>query len=139
MRERDHERPDPFVNEYCSFEPFSWKENGGVLKPVVFKVVTEKLQSLGLRKNPSIMTFRIGEWIMLPDDELEIGNADQGGIWSALKLSGAKTLAAYMTKNYGVRVRIFLAMAEKPVYANSYRVKSQGVFLFEELNITLLK
>jgi len=124
---------DTFSNEQCIFKPTSWIEIEGVPRPVTFKVVTEDLQSLGLRKNPNIMTFIVGEWVSLLDDELSVGKDDRGGIWSALKFSGAKTLTTYMWEKYNRRTRMFLTAIDNPLYANSYRVKSQGVFLIKEM------
>ena len=133
MKERDGNRIDPFINEYCSFIPFSWTEDNGKLKPIVFKVVTQDLESLGLRKNPNIMRFEIGVWNCLSDNKVNIGNSDWGGIWSAVKFSGAKTLSKYMEEKHNVPTRTFLTIIDNPVYANSYRVKSQGICLLEEV------
>lgn len=126
-------RSQEFENEYCKFRPFDWKEVDGFLRPILFKVVTSDLKSLGLRHNPNIMQFSIGEWVELSSEELFIGNRDWGGIWSALKLSGAKTLTKYMREQYNISTRIFHVAINRPLYANSYRVKSQGVILLEEL------
>jgi len=79
------------------------------------------------------MTFETDRWIRLPENELSTGNKDQGGIWCALKLSGARTLSKYMLDKYGVKTRIFMAAVDDPLYANSYRVKSQGVMLLGEI------
>ncbi len=122
-----------FANEYCSFKPPEWIEIDGVLRPITFKVVTEGSQSLGLRCNPNILTFALGNWVRLSDDEIIAGNDDSGGIWSALRLSGAKKLSDYMMNKYEVVTRIFQAALDKPLYANSYRVKSQGVMLLNEV------
>jgi hypothetical protein len=123
-----------FENEYCKFKPSGWEKVDGVLKPILFKVVTEDLKSLGLRRNPNIREFTVGEWMRLPDDELQAGNSDWGGIWSALKFSGAKTLTKYILEKYNLPTMIFEVAVDLPLYANSYRVKSQGVILLRELN-----
>ena len=126
-----------FDNEYCKFKPFNWEEVGGVLRPILFKVVTSDLKSLGLRRNPNIMQFLVEEWTRLSDGEAQAGKNDWGGIWSALKLSGAKTLSKYILDQYSLPTRTFLVAIDIPLYANSYRVKSQGVFLLRELDPSL--
>jgi hypothetical protein len=122
-----------FENEYCQFRPSDWQEIDGILRPILFKVVTADLKSLGLRRNPNIMEFPVGEWVNLPDSEIQIGNSDWGGIWSALKLSGAKTLTKYILDKYNLPTRTFEVALDTPLYANSYRVKSRGVILLREL------
>ena len=126
-----------FENEYCKFKPFDWEQIDGALRPILFKVVTSDLKSLGLRRNSNIMQFSIGEWVKLPDCKTQPGNGDWGGIWSALKLSGAKTLSKYVSDTYGITTRAFQVSLDTPLYANSYRVKSQGVFLLKELDLGL--
>jgi len=79
------------------------------------------------------MTFEIGQWSTLPEDRISVGKSDWGGIWCALKLSGAKTLSKYMLTQYDLPTRIFTAAIDNPLYANSYRVKSQSVMLLEEI------
>jgi hypothetical protein len=128
-------QPQEFVNEYCRFKPSDWQEIDGILRPLLFKVVTEDLKSLGLRRNPNIMKFPVGEWVRLPDGETQTGNSDWGGIWSALKLSGAKTLTKYILEKYNLPTRTFQVALDTPLYANSYRVKSWGVILLRELDL----
>ena len=72
MERRLGDRPQEFENEYCKFKPFGWEEVDGVLRPLLFKVVTVNLESLGLRRNPNIMRFLVGKWIRLPDDEIQV-------------------------------------------------------------------
>lgn len=89
--------------------------------------------SLGLRKNPTPLHFPEQKWVKIPWYKLIFAKDDAGGIWSALKLSGATTLKKYMMDQYGVGTKIYLTALHNPVFANSYRVKSQGVMLLEEL------
>jgi len=109
-----------FENEYCKFKPFDWEEIDGILRPILFKVVTLDLKSLGLRHNPTIMQFPIKEWVRLPDDELLATKKDRGGIWSALKLSGARTIIKYMLEEYNTPTRTFLVALDTPLYTSSY-------------------
>lgn len=95
--------------------------------------MTEENISLGLRNNPTPLHFPENSWVKIPRQELIFSSADAGGIWSALKLSGATTLKKYMMDQYGLDTKIYLTALHSPVFANSYRVKSQGVMLLEEL------
>lgn len=121
-----------FKNNYTEFTPTSWVEIDKVARPLLFKVVTEDLKSLGLRKNPNIMTFEIGTWA-ISSTEIKAGNSDIGGIWCALKISGAKTLRKYMYDQYRIKTKIFKTTVDLPLYSNSYRVKSRAVYLIEEI------
>ena len=123
----------PFVGDECEFIPCGWAMIEGIPCPLGYKIVKEDLTSLGLRKNPNIMTFPIGEWVTLPDDEVTSGKEDWGGIWTALKKGSINTLKNYMMEMYGTETRAFLTAMDRPVYANSYRIKSQGVMLLEEI------
>lgn len=123
----------PFYNDDCEFCPCGWVKMEGEFYPLGYKVVTEDLKSLGLRKNPTIMSFPIGEWIMLPEDEVVVGKCDWGGIWTALRKGSIPTLENYMMEKYATKTRAFLTAMCRPVFANDYRIKSQGVMLLEEI------
>ena len=96
-----------------------------------YKVVTEDLKSLGLRKNPNVMHFPIGEWVIEP--EPLGGNYDYGGIWCTATLSNAKKLQKYFAR-YG-NSRIFTCEIGEVLYENSYRVKTNRVKLIKEIDI----
>ena len=96
-----------------------------------YKVVTEDLKSLGLRKNPNIMIFPIDKWVYEPKNRIDYSNKDLGGIWVAQTLSGAKGLVRYMNKKYNSKVRIFECEIGNILYENSYRVKTDKVKLIE--------
>jgi len=122
-----------FENQYCCFRPHDWTTIEGISRPVIFKVVTESYQSLGLRRNPNILTFPPGRWVILDDDLIVPGKGDWGGIWSALTQSKAKGLSNYMKDKKNINTNIFLTALDKPLYANSYRVKSVGIMLLQEI------
>jgi hypothetical protein len=98
-----------------------------------YKVVTDEMKSLGLRSNPNIIEYPINEWLYLPKDQLKNGKEDWGGIWVARDASNARNLTKYMEIKHDTNTRVFKALLDKVLYANSYRVKTNGVFLFEEI------
>jgi len=98
-----------------------------------YKVVTQDLQSLGLRKNPNIMIFPIDEWVYEPKDRIDYSKNDLGGIWVAQSLSGAKGLVRYMKKKYNSDVLLFECEIGNILYQNSYRVKTDKVRLVDEV------
>ncbi|MFH1174198.1 MAG: hypothetical protein V1725_03640 [archaeon] len=98
-----------------------------------FKVVTPDLRSLGLRNNPHILQFVPSEWFMLPDSFLQKGPSDWGGIWIARTLSQARNLSKYMADYHGRDTRLFATAIDEILYENSYRIKTNGVYLFEEV------
>jgi len=122
-----------FENEYCSFKPYDWTTIEGISRPVIFKVVTDNYQSLGLRKNPNILTFPPGQWVILDEESIVPGKGDWGGIWSTLTKSKAKGLVKYEKDKYNKVTNIFLTALNEPLFANNYRVKSVGVMLLGEV------
>lgn len=102
-------------------------------KQIAFKVVTMELKSLGLRRNPNILTYPIGEWYILPDSWIEAGRGDWGGMWLSRVSSTAKRLRAYMKENHNTECRVFKSYIGKVLYCNSYRLKTDQVKMFEEL------
>jgi hypothetical protein len=122
-----------FQNIHCEFSPVGWTVIDDNFYPLGYKVVTGDLKSLGLRKNPNIMEFPTGQWVRLPENLTVPGDSDFGGIWSALRKSSIKKLQKHCLETHGVETRAFLVAIDNPMYANSYRIKSQGVMLLEEV------
>ena len=98
-----------------------------------YKVVTHDMKSLGLRKNPNIITFRQNQWITLPSDKVVPGKGDYGGIWLAISLGNARRLQAYMGEKYEQETLIFEAITRDVLYYNSYRMKTSGIKLLDEI------
>jgi len=96
----------------------------------MYKVLTEKMESLGLRKNPNIMWHRIGEWFV--DPVMHVDNSNDGGIWCCSKLSAARALKRYFESRYG-RARIFECEIGIVLYQNSYRTKTDRIKLIKEI------
>ena len=96
-----------------------------------FKVVTINNKSLGLRRNPTILTFPVHRWVKSPT--VSVGKADQGGVWVAQGLSQAKSLAKYMKKKYNQETKIYETEVGKILYQNSYRLKTTKVKLIKEI------
>lgn len=101
--------------------------------PLGFKVVTENLESLGLRKNPNIIRYPINEWCFLNPENIRKGNDDFGGIWLARTLSGARGLSRYMKNKHSKKTRIFESVLDEILYANDYRIKTNGIYLVGEI------
>jgi hypothetical protein len=98
-----------------------------------YKVVTQEIRSLGLKHNKNILTFPVDKWIYLPEDMIEASSKDFGGIWAARTLGNAKKLKEYMLKKYSTKTRIFIAALDEILYFNSYRIKTNGIKIFEEI------
>lgn len=130
---RNFKEKIPFVSGECEFQPCGWAKIEGEFFPLGYKIVTENLESLGLRKNPNIMIFPVGEWVILPDDQVRADKGDWGGIWTALHKGSIPTLKNYMMNEYQTETRAFLTAMKRPVFLTSYRIKSQGVMLLEEI------
>jgi len=130
---RNFKEKVPFVSSECEFTPSGWAKIEDEFFPLSYKVVTTDLKSLGLRQNPNIMTFPVGEWVVLPDDQVVANKDDWGGIWTALRVGSIKTIRNYMMDTYGTETRAFLTVMKRPVFLTSYRIKSQGVMLLSEV------
>jgi hypothetical protein len=98
-----------------------------------FRVVTENLRSLGLRGNLNIIQYPFREWYFLPASQLKRGSGDWGGIWVMRTLSDAKKLVRYMKEKHDIKTRLFRSAIDEILYTNSYRIKTNGICLLEEL------
>ena len=98
-----------------------------------YRVLTQDMQSLGLRRNPNIITYPFNEWYFLPSGKVEPGKKDWGGIWVCRLKSDGKKLMDYMKEKHNKETRLFRACLADILYYNSYRVKTNGIFLFEEI------
>lgn len=94
-----------------------------------YKVVTEEMKSLGLRKNPTILTYKLGKWIKSPT--IKANKDDDGGIWVAKNLSSAKKIQKYMMDKYGIKCQIYSVRIGESLYGNSYRIKTDKVKFIE--------
>jgi hypothetical protein len=121
------------IKNFKLFEEFSTKR--------YYKVVTKDLKSLGLRKNPTIMTFPIGEWVYEQKPTKDQGGwGGTGGIWVANGLQGGKGLMKYLRKKAikedkpeFLECRLFEVEIGEILYSNSYRTKTDKVKLKKEI------
>lgn len=97
----------------------------------MYKVVTEHMRSLGLRRNPSVLVFPMNSWVNEPRP-LEHNDRDWGGIWCCEKLSSARALKRYYEGRYG-KARIFECEIGEVLFQNSYRTKTDKVKLTNEI------
>ena len=95
--------------------------------------IQKKAESLGLRRNPNIIAYSINEWYYLLKNQTEEGPDDWGGIWVARTLSNAKTLKKYYEKNHLKSARVFKTALDEILYFNSYRIKTNGIVMLEEI------
>jgi len=107
----------------------------GEIYPMGYRVVTEDLQSLGLRGNPNIIKYSVGEWFRLLPEEIEEGKGDWGGIWLARTPSKAKEYKKYMREKHATQTRVFRAAVGDILFCNSGRIKTDAMLMFEEIMI----
>lgn len=122
-----------FTNEHCEFKPIGFARFDFGWMPLAYKVVTNDMWSLGLRKNPNTMKFPVGEWTF-ENNPLQYGNKDFGGIWSAHRMGNANTIKKYCLEEKDMTTRCFLTAVYNPVaFVGNYRIKSEGVMLMKEI------
>ena len=105
----------------------------GTVYNIAYRVVTTDLRALGLNKNPNILEYPFNEWYFLPPKKLEEGPGDWGGIWLARIPSNARKLQKYMRVNRDTETRIFKAAIDQILFINDYRLKTNGMMLYEEM------
>ncbi len=124
----------PFENDCCQFTPVGWARSEGIWYPLGYKVVTTKMESVGTRGNLPL-TFPVGEWVCMDNEEMSPSEADGDGIWALLRKGSLKNLKTqYM--NAGIKTRGFLTAMYNPIYASSSKVKSQGMMILKEIKTT---
>lgn len=105
----------------------------GKMHHVGYKVVTSDMHSLGLRHNPNILTYLHKEWLILPPEWIEEGGTDWGGFWASRTKSGAKRLREYVKDMHDIDGRIFKAYLGTLLFYNTYRIKTDRIYLGREL------
>lgn len=96
---------------------------------IYYKVVTNELKSLGLRKNPTILVYQFNKCIKSPT--IKKGNSDDGGIWVVKTKSNANRLVKYMKKKYNKECYVFKAHIKNILYENNYRTKVERIKIYE--------
>lgn len=106
---------------------------GTFITPItLYKVVTKDMKSLGLRKNPNVMEFKLN--VEMKEPTPKKGVSDSGGIWCCRRLSAAKTLKKYFEKKYGP-ARIFECKIGNIMFENSYRTKVDSIIFIKEVEL----
>ena len=100
---------------------------------VGYRVLTKDLKSLGLRKNPNILQYLIGEWYFLSEEKIKEGKDDFGGIWVTRTFGSARRLCEYMKEKHNTETKLFKSAIDRILFENSYRIKTNGIYLVEEL------
>lgn len=105
----------------------------GILWKIGYRVVTDNLKSLGLRNNPNIVEYKINDWTYPVEKEVIEGISDNGGLWLARTIGSAKKYQRYMSEKHEKETRVFKSLIGKILYVNQDRIKTDKVFMFEEL------
>jgi hypothetical protein len=125
-----------FVYYKNNFEyiPPGWVQINNKWYPLGYRVTTMDNKSLGLRENPTIFKYNIGEWVT-ESNTLIAERTDNGGIWSGASLSSARKTQSYCLnrKENPFETKIFYAALYNPIFANGYGVKSEALMILEEL------
>lgn len=128
---------DGFYYSDGNFEytPPGWVKIEERWYPLGYRLVRPDLTSLRLKRNPTPLQYYIGKWVKLPKNELVAEMVDIGGIFSGAGLGEArKTEASCLSRQKDpFQPLFFYAALYRPIAANSYAVKSQGLMLLEEL------
>lgn len=98
---------------------------------IYYKVVTKNMTSLGLRKNPMILNYKLNKWVISPN--ISHDGKDSGGIWCCKQFGNATKLVKYMLEKYNKKVRIFQCHIDKILYENSYRTKTNKILFQKEI------
>jgi len=103
-----------------------------------YRVTTLDMKSLGFKNNPYIHQYPMNEWYFLPEENLVPGEDDWGGIWVARTMSKGKGTVydAYRRKTNPMKTRFFKALFDEVLYVNSYRIKTNGICIIEEIDVT---
>jgi len=96
-----------------------------------YKVVTQDMKSLGLKRNNTIVTYVLGTWYI--HNSPVVGETDDGGYWAATTLGAARELAKYMREKHNVLTRVFAVDGAGVLYKSKRRVKLRGIRLLEEV------
>lgn len=105
----------------------------GKMHHIGYKVVTSDMRSLGLRHHRNILTYSQGGWLVLPDEWIEEGGTDWGGFWSSRTKSIARRLREYVKETHNIDGRIFKAYLGTLLFYNTYRIKTDRIYLGREL------
>jgi len=99
-----------------------------------YKVVTADLKSLGLRRNPTIFTYKVGRWVNEPNPTKDAGGwGGTGGIWTTKTRSNAVRLMKY-AESKSIKCKLFEVEIGDVLFANSYRTKTNKVKLLKEIS-----
>ena len=96
-----------------------------------YKVVTQDMKSLGLKRNPNIVTYKVGEWYI--HGSPVIGESDDGGYWACTTIGSARELARYVKNKYDMETRVFIIEGAGVLYKSRRRVKLKGLRLQSEI------
>lgn len=127
---------DGFYYQSGEFEyvPTGWAKIENRWYPLGYRVTTLDNKSLGLDRNLDILTYKLNEWVGIPKSDLIPDIKGRGGVWTAINKSDAWSLQNHCLNTWNMRTRVYYAAVFNPVFATSYRVKSEKIMLLEELH-----
>lgn len=106
-------------------------EFNGANYNIGYRITTSEMKSLGLRNNPNIIQYEMNKWIYPIKNEKF--HDDAGGIWLARTLGNAKAYHKYMLRKHHKKTRIFKSLIGKVLFSNNERLKTDKIYLFEEI------
>lgn len=98
---------------------------------VCFKVLDRKMKSIGLL-GATKMQYKFGVWNR-PLEPISDHPRKGGGLWVTPKLADARGMKKYVLRKHHIKTRIFICKIDKMIYKTSCRIKTDGVFLLEEI------
>lgn len=104
-----------------------------LLYKIGYRVVTSDLKSLGLRNNPNIVTYKINDWTFPVEEDVIEDISDNGGLWLARTPGSARAYQKYMIKKHEQETRVFKSLIDRVLFANNEKIKTNKVFMFEEM------
>ena len=99
----------------------------GKLYNIGYKVVTEDMESLGLRRNPNIFKYSLNRWYY-----------DTSGFYLKRTFGEARRLVKYMKETYSEKTRVFKTGINQIIDSNSSSIIAKNIMLFEEIKLSNL-
>ena len=101
-------------------------------RPVLYKVVTPDWKSLGLRNNPHILTYALGEWTEIDHEPTHV--RDDYGIWAYRRQGQANHAWRYMKQQHNLECRLLFCVGGEVLHIpNDNRLTVNKIMPLEQL------